>query len=102
MSGSVLDRLALMKRLQAGLARLDDLPDAVADGLAAAVMLDRRGLQAVFDDGVARDRLSPAVGEAAPDFTLELIEAGGRRTGQLRRLSHHRGRPVALVFGSYT
>ena len=38
----------------------------------------------------------------APDFELERLSPEGRRTGQTFRLSSGRGRPVGLVFGSYT
>jgi len=40
-------------------------------------------------------RLAP--GDAAPDFTLSTLDHKSRVT-----LSSHRGRPVVLVFGSYT
>jgi hypothetical protein len=49
-----------------------------------------------------REARTPAVGTEAADFELELLSPEGKRTGELRRLSNHRGRPVALVFGSYT
>lgn len=51
---------------------------------------------------VERERGSPKVGEAAPDFTAERLAPSGERTGESFRLSSTRGRPVALVFGSYT
>ncbi len=46
---------------------------------------------------LARETHAPAVGEMAPDF--ELPRSGG---GAPVRLSELRGRPVALIFGSYT
>ena len=49
-----------------------------------------------------RDARTPALGTEAADFELELLSLEGKRSGELRRLSDHRGRPVALVFGSYT
>ncbi len=49
-----------------------------------------------------REKRAPAVGSLAPDFELERLSAEGQRTGQSERLSDCRGRPVALVFGSYT
>jgi hypothetical protein len=44
-----------------------------------------------------REANAPKVGEEAPDFELASLE-GDRRV----RLSAHRGRPVGLIFGSYT
>lgn len=37
------------------------------------------------------------IGSAAPDFDLETLDHSGRV-----RLSSQRGRPVVLIFGSYT
>ena len=45
---------------------------------------------------------APNVGSEAPDFEVERLDAEGRRTGEMFRLSSARGRPVALVMGSYT
>lgn len=50
----------------------------------------------------AREQRTPRVGSEAPDFELERLSPQGERTGGTVRLSDHRGRPVALVFGSYT
>ena len=49
-----------------------------------------------------REARTPPVGSVASDVELELLSADGARTGALRKLSSHLGRPVALVFGSYT
>jgi hypothetical protein len=43
----------------------------------------------------------PAVGQPAPDFDLPLL-TDGQPGPRSVRLSDRRGRPVALVFGSYT
>ena len=43
------------------------------------------------------DRSAPRAGDRAPDF--ELCDASGK---QAVRLSDLRGKPVALVFGSFT
>jgi len=51
---------------------------------------------------VERERHAPAVGTLAPDFTVERLSPTGARTGESFRLSSTRGRPVALIFGSYT
>lgn len=54
----------------------------------------------------AREERTPAAGTAAPDFEIERLSADGQRTGETFRLSEQLsqggGRPVALVFGSYT
>jgi len=49
-----------------------------------------------------REKRAPSVGDPAPDFTLERLSESGEATGEGVRLSGLRGRPVALVFGSYT
>ncbi len=49
-----------------------------------------------------REETAPKVGERAPDFDLKLMSPEGRLTERRIRLSDLRGRPVALVFGSYT
>ena len=51
---------------------------------------------------LAREAAAPKLGELAPDFELERLSPEGRRTGRHFRLSSNRGRPVGLVFGSYT
>ena len=48
------------------------------------------------------DKGTPEVGSEAPDFEVEHLDAKGRRTGEVFRLSSTRGRPVALLMGSYT
>ena len=51
---------------------------------------------------LAREAAAPKVGDMAPDFELERLSPEGWRTGRRFRLSSNRGRPVGLVFGSYT
>ena len=48
------------------------------------------------------DESSPRVGEPAPDFELELLSFTGKRTGELFKLSSACGKPLGLIFGSYT
>ncbi len=43
-------------------------------------------------------RRAPAVGEAAPDFTLAAIDG----SGDIRRSAFHENRPLVLIFGSFT
>ena len=51
---------------------------------------------------LAREAAAPEVGDLAPDFEIERLSAAGKRSGEMFRLSESRGRPVGLVFGSYT
>jgi len=63
----------------------------------------RKELRAFIEARVVRDQEnSPVVGDPAPDFELECLDAQGRRTGTTTRLSSHFGTPIGLVFGSYT
>ncbi len=50
----------------------------------------------------ARQSRVPQVGTPAPDFEIERLDRDRKRTGEMVRLSALKGRPVALVFGSYT
>ncbi len=45
-----------------------------------------------------REARAPKVGDEAPDFQLPVLDGKGATV----RLSELRGRPVALIFGSYT
>jgi len=49
-----------------------------------------------------REKRAPAPGSPAPDFALRRLGADRRPSAVRVRLSELRGRPVALVFGSYT
>ena len=45
-----------------------------------------------------REERAPKVGEEAPEFELPVLHGDGKTV----RLSELRGKPVALIFGSYT
>ncbi len=45
-----------------------------------------------------REERAPKVGDEAPEFDLPVLHGEGARA----RLSELRGKPVALIFGSYT
>jgi len=51
---------------------------------------------------LARQAEVPQPGSQAPDFELELLDRQRLRTGDTVRLSSLHGKPVALLFGSYT
>jgi hypothetical protein len=49
-----------------------------------------------------REKTAPKVGDVAPAFDIKRLGKGGTPTGERMRLSDFRGKPVALIFGSYT
>lgn len=51
---------------------------------------------------IRRDIAAPKKGDPAPDFTVERLDGKGKRTGEMIDLSSMFGRPIALLFGSYT
>ena len=50
----------------------------------------------------AREAIVPKVGSMAPDFVADVLGRDRKRTGEQVRLSALRGKPVGIVFGSYT
>ena len=66
------------------------------------MMLTREAYTAMREARIARERHAPKVGELAPDFRIARLSADGTHGGEPFQLSHTRGRPVALIFGSYT
>ena len=50
----------------------------------------------------ARREKVPGVGDEAPAFTLDVLDPEKGRTGETVSLESLRGKPVALIFGSYT
>ncbi len=65
--------------------------------------MTRRELRAFIEKRVTRDNeLSPKLGDDAPDIELELLNGNGTRSGETVKLSSYFGKPVGLIFGSYT
>jgi len=62
----------------------------------------RDSMRAGYERRLEADRDSPQIGDLAPDFELERLSASGARTGEMMKLSGLRGKPVGLIFGSYT
>ena len=62
----------------------------------------RDGMRAGYERRLQADKNDPRPGDVAPDFTLELLSATGTRTGESLSLSSLRGKPVGLIFGSFT
>ncbi len=50
----------------------------------------------------AREAKVPQPGQIAPDFIADVLGPNRQRTGGQVQLSQLRGKPVAVIFGSYT
>jgi len=77
---------------------LDDIPEA----LWKQMNISKEDFAKIREQMIEREKRVPAVGTAAPDFEIERLSPKGERTGKTLRLSSLRGRPVGLIFGSYT
>ena len=77
-------------------------PESLSDADFERMMLNREDYTAMRDARIEREKLAPRIGDMAPDFTIERLSADGKRDGETFQLSQTRGRPVALIFGSYT
>ena len=62
----------------------------------------REGMRQSWRERIERDKGSPRIGDEAPEFELERLSPAGMRTGETLKLSDLRGRPVGLIFGSFT
>ena len=83
--------------------RFDELDiDAIPEHAFEKMGTTREGFRKIRDEMRERDAHTPRVGSPAPDFRIERLSPDGERTGNMLSLSSLRGRPVALVFGSYT
>ncbi len=87
----------------------DELPERIARRIAAISDDElkfrgrtREGMRRSWLERIERDKDSPRIGDQAPEFELELLSPAGIRTGETLGLSSLRGRPVGLIFGSFT
>jgi hypothetical protein len=77
---------------------VNEIPEEVWDRL----LITREDFSAHRARRLAREESLPVLGDSAPDFTAERLDANGERTGELLKHSSMRGMPVGLVFGNYT
>lgn len=68
----------------------------------AKMMMTPDEYTAMRAERLAREAHAPDLGDEAPDFTAERLTPAGKPLGESLTLSMLRGRPVGLVFGSYT
>lgn len=64
--------------------------------------LTEESFDAMMANHAAREANVPKVGDMAPDFRIERLDREKKRTGEYVQLSALQGRPVALLFGSFT
>jgi hypothetical protein len=77
---------------------IDKIPPAIW----AQMNISREAFAKLAAAAEEREKRAPVVGGPAPDFALRRLGANRRPLEERVRLSSLRGRPVALVFGSYT
>ena len=77
-------------------------PETLSEANLKQMMLTREAYTGMREERIARARHAPKLGATAPNFRIERLGADGTRSGQYFQLSETRGRPVALLFGSYT
>jgi len=77
-------------------------PDQIPPEIWKQMNITRERFLEIMEAMQEREKGAPAVGSKAPGFALERLAADGRRAGEQVRLQDLRGRPVALLFGSYT
>jgi hypothetical protein len=77
-------------------------PDEIPPDLWKQMNITREAFAEVTAMMAEREKAVPRVGDVAPDFALRRLGPGRKPTEGRVRLSELQGRPVALVFGSYT
>jgi hypothetical protein len=77
-------------------------PDQISAERWSRLMMSRDTYSAMVRERAERDRSAPAVGDRAPDFSAHRLSATGGITGEQFHLSQSLGRPIGLIFGSYT
>jgi hypothetical protein len=77
-------------------------PEKIPPAIWAQLNISRERFAEVAAQMEEREKRAPAPGSPAPDFALRRLGPDRRPSAERVRLSELRGRPVALVFGSYT
>ena len=77
-------------------------PDKIPEAGWKQMNITKEDFLKIMAEQERREKLAPAVGSEAPDFELKRLDEKGVLTESTLRLTDLRGRPVGLVFGSYT
>ena len=65
-------------------------------------VISEEQFDAMREHQAERQSKVPQPGDDAPDFEIDVLDRDRQRTGETVQLSALRGKPVALMFGSYT
>jgi hypothetical protein len=77
-------------------------PDKIPPELWKQMNISREDFESVMARQAEREKSAPPAGTVAPDFELKRLDDQGRLSEETLRLSALRGRPVGVIFGSYT
>jgi len=77
-------------------------PDDIAPERWDKLMMTVEQYTAMVEERAARDALAPAPGQTAPDFSAHRLSPRGELTGEAFHLHQALGKPLGLIFGSYT
>ena len=77
-------------------------PDSIPDHVWSQMNITRERFAEIRAEMAEREKLAPVPGSEAPDFALRRLSRDRRLSDERIRLDDLRGRPVGLVFGSYT
>jgi hypothetical protein len=64
--------------------------------------MSEEDFDAMFAENKARQVNVPELGSEAPDFELDILDKVAGRLDKKIKLSSLQGKPVGLIFGSYT
>jgi hypothetical protein len=76
--------------------------DQIPEAMRKEMNISRAEFDEILELQAAREERAPAIGDTAPGFRLRRLDEKGKRTNEFLELAALRGRPVGLVFGSYT
>jgi len=76
--------------------------DSIPESMRKEMNISKEDFEVIAKNMAEREKRTPAVRSPAPDFELRRLSSEGALTDETLRLSGLHGRPVALVFGSYT
>jgi hypothetical protein len=76
--------------------------DKIPDHVWKQMNITRERFVEIRAEMAEREKSAPTPGSEAPDFALRRLSRDRKLGGERIRLADLRGRPVGLVFGSYT